>query len=162
MQSLFHSSPPWWDGEKNKKKGWGKNGLTEQQREKKMTTIILIKRTYSMQCSYHPWPYSWVANPHASASSPTWILSMISHGIEHPIWLAVWVSLASFLWKLTLSQLNPGHYQPLILYHLCHAQGPHFPIYYHDVFCLYIHVHIHTQRYHSFSLRTMPLKCPLS
>jgi len=33
---------------------------------------------------------------------------MTSHGIECPIWLAVWVSSTSLLWKLTLSQLNPG------------------------------------------------------
>ena len=53
---------------------------------------------------------------------------MASHGIEYPIWLAVWVSPTSCLWKLTLSQLNPGHYPHHILYHLCRAPGPHFTI----------------------------------
>jgi len=40
--------PPWWDGEENqgdkaKLAGCDKNSLTEQQREKKITVIILIK-----------------------------------------------------------------------------------------------------------------------
>jgi len=34
--------------------GCDKNSLTESQREKKITTIILIKWMYSMQCSHHP------------------------------------------------------------------------------------------------------------
>jgi len=34
--------------------GWDKNSLTEEQREKKITTIIRIKRIYSLQCSHHP------------------------------------------------------------------------------------------------------------
>jgi len=47
-------TPPWWDGEENQKEkakfmGLDKNSSTEQQREKKITTIILIKRTNSMQ-----------------------------------------------------------------------------------------------------------------
>jgi len=42
---------PWWGGEKNQKEkarlvGWDKNSLNEQQREKKRTTVILIKRIY--------------------------------------------------------------------------------------------------------------------
>jgi len=49
--SVLH--PPQWDGEKNQKEkaklvGWDKNSLTESQREKKTTTIMLIKRIYSM------------------------------------------------------------------------------------------------------------------
>jgi len=33
--------------------GWDENNLTEQQREKKITTIILIKSIYNTQCSHH-------------------------------------------------------------------------------------------------------------
>jgi len=50
---------PQWDGEENQKEkakcvGCDKNSLAEQQRKKKITTIILIKRTYNIQCSHHP------------------------------------------------------------------------------------------------------------
>jgi len=51
--------PPRWDGEENRKEkrgklvGWDENSLTEWQREKKIT-IILIKSIYTMQCSRHP------------------------------------------------------------------------------------------------------------
>jgi len=49
MRSLSHSFSPWCDGEENWKKkvklvGWDKNHLTEQQREKKIIAIILIKK----------------------------------------------------------------------------------------------------------------------
>jgi len=40
------------DQKEKSKLGWDKNTSTEQQREK-ITTIILIKRIYSMQCSHH-------------------------------------------------------------------------------------------------------------
>jgi len=48
-RSLAPSS--WWDGEENGKKkaklmGWDKDSLTEQQRQRKIITIILIKRIY--------------------------------------------------------------------------------------------------------------------
>ena len=52
---------PWWDGEENQKEkgkklaGWDENSLTEWQREKK-TSVILIKSIYNMQCSHHPMP----------------------------------------------------------------------------------------------------------
>jgi len=54
--SLLPSSR--WDGEQNQKQkaklmGWDKNSLTEWEREKRITTIILIKRICSMQCSHH-------------------------------------------------------------------------------------------------------------
>jgi len=39
---------------------------------------------------------------------------MTSRGIEYPIWVAVWVSPTSFLWKLTLSLLNPGQHTKII------------------------------------------------
>jgi len=47
--------PPRKDGEENQKEkakliGWDKNSSTEWQREKKITTIILIKRIYSIKC----------------------------------------------------------------------------------------------------------------
>jgi len=47
--SLLPPPPLQWDGEENWKAeaklvGWDKNSLTEQQREKKIITIILIKR----------------------------------------------------------------------------------------------------------------------
>jgi len=77
---LSHSSPsPRWDREENQKEkaklmGCNKNSLTEQQMEKKITTIILIKIIYSMQCSHRPMLSlllsSRVANPLPSASSP--------------------------------------------------------------------------------------------
>jgi len=35
---------------------WHKDSLTEQQREKKITTIILIKRIYRVQFSHHSMP----------------------------------------------------------------------------------------------------------
>jgi len=49
--------PPQWDGEENWKKkpkllGWDEDSLTEQQREKKIT-IILIKRIYRAKFSLH-------------------------------------------------------------------------------------------------------------
>jgi len=49
---------PRWDGEENQKEkaklvGWDKNSLTEWQREKKKT-IILMKRIYRVQFSHHP------------------------------------------------------------------------------------------------------------
>jgi len=34
--------------------GCNENSSTGWQREKKITTIILIKRIYSMECSHHP------------------------------------------------------------------------------------------------------------
>jgi len=52
MRLLSHSSspppPPQWDGEENQNEkaklvGCGKNSLAEEQREKKVTTIILTK-----------------------------------------------------------------------------------------------------------------------
>jgi len=50
---------PQWNGEGNQKEkakliDCDKNNLAEQQREKKIIAIILIKRIYSMQCSHHP------------------------------------------------------------------------------------------------------------
>jgi len=33
--------------------GWDKKSLTDQQREKKVTAIILLKRIYGMQFSHH-------------------------------------------------------------------------------------------------------------
>jgi len=50
--------PPCWDREENQNEkakvvGWDKNSLTHWQREMKITTIILIKRIYNMQCSHH-------------------------------------------------------------------------------------------------------------
>jgi len=56
-------------------------------------------------------------------------------------WL-VWVSPTSFLWNLTLFQLNPGRYPPLMLCYLLHAQYPHFLIYHHHFFCLFIYIYI--------------------
>jgi len=60
-QLLSHSfPPPWWDGEENptekrqKLMGRDENSLTKWQREKKIITVILIKRIYRMQCSHHP------------------------------------------------------------------------------------------------------------
>jgi len=54
-----HSSP-WWDGEENQKKKaklvcWDKDNLTEQQRQRKITTIILLKRIHNVndtQCNF--------------------------------------------------------------------------------------------------------------
>jgi len=46
-----------WGGESEGKAelvGCDKNSVTEQQREEDTTTIILIKRIYSMQCSHCP------------------------------------------------------------------------------------------------------------
>jgi len=48
-----------WDGEKNQKEkaklmGCDKNSLPGQQREKKITTTVLIKKIYSMKCCHHP------------------------------------------------------------------------------------------------------------
>jgi len=34
--------------------GRDENSLTKWQREKKIITVILIKRIYRMQCSHHP------------------------------------------------------------------------------------------------------------
>jgi len=47
-----------WDGEKNQNEkaklvGWDKNSLTEWRREKKITTVRVIKRIYNMQCSHY-------------------------------------------------------------------------------------------------------------
>ena len=42
--------------------------------------------------------------------------TILIKSVYNVIWVAVWVSLASFLWKLTLPQLNPGPpimHQPL-------------------------------------------------
>jgi len=49
-QDRLVSCLPWWDGEENQKKkaklvGQDKKSLTEQQRKRKITTIMLIKRT---------------------------------------------------------------------------------------------------------------------
>jgi len=48
---------PWWDGDENQNEkakllGCNKNSLSERQREKKITTIILTERIYSMQCAH--------------------------------------------------------------------------------------------------------------
>jgi len=77
MRSLSHSSPhPRWHGEENQKEkaklvGCDRSSLTKSQREKKITTRILIKRIYSMQCSHHPMLSLLLnSNPLPSASSP--------------------------------------------------------------------------------------------
>jgi len=57
---LLAPSSPQGDGKENRKKkaklaGWDKDSSTEQQSEKKITTIILIKRIYkgrNTQCSF--------------------------------------------------------------------------------------------------------------
>jgi len=53
MQSLSNSCPSQCHGKENQKElvklvGWDKYSLTEQQREKKITIVILIKRICSM------------------------------------------------------------------------------------------------------------------
>jgi len=40
-----------WEG-KGKLVGWDKDSSTDWQRERKITTIILIRRTYRVQCSH--------------------------------------------------------------------------------------------------------------
>jgi len=54
-------TPPfsWWDRKDNQKEKakfvvWHKNSLTERQRERKITAIILIKRIYRVQFSHYP------------------------------------------------------------------------------------------------------------
>jgi len=75
--------------------GWDKNSLTERQREKKIITIILIERIYSMQCS-HCLMLSLLL------SSKFLCFSQLPHiNTEHYLnilfdWL-VWVSPTSFL-----------------------------------------------------------------
>jgi len=47
---------------------------------------------------------------------------MMSHGMEYPIGLAIWVSPTSFLGKLTLSQLNPGQANRVVFSAWCKTQ----------------------------------------
>jgi len=83
--------PPRWGGEENQKEkaklvGCDENSLTKWQREKKITTVILIKRIYSMQCSHHSMLILLLSSKSPSFSQLlTYILSMTSHGIEYPI-----------------------------------------------------------------------------
>jgi len=93
-----HSLLPYqWDGEENQKKnmklvGWDEDSLTEQQRKRKITTI-LIKRIYKAldtQCNFSnsqmPSPLS-SSDPPFPASSPSYILSMMSYGMEYQVCL---------------------------------------------------------------------------
>jgi len=101
-------------------KSW--DSLTERQR-KRTITIILIKRIHkarNTQCNLSlPDALLTQSNDYPSpASSPTEVLSMMWHGIEHSLCLT---SLGQpsgcfppiFLWKLTLSQLNTGQFKKL-------------------------------------------------
>ena len=118
MQLLSHSFPlPGWTGRRIRRKktktlgvGWEQfNRMAKGEENNK--SITLIKSMYNMQCSHHPMLSLLLSNKSLSSSQlPTEVSSMPSHGREYPIWLAVWVSPASFLWKLTLSQLNPGQH----------------------------------------------------
>jgi len=98
MPPLIHSSPQWHDVKNQKKKaelvGWDKDGLTEQQRKRKITTIILIKTIYKerdTQCNFSHCP---MPSPLLSSDSPppasssTYIPSMTSYGIIYTVWLA--------------------------------------------------------------------------
>jgi len=93
---LYHLSP-WWCREDNGKKkaklvGWNKDSLTEPQRKRAVTTIILIRGIYkkkeyteelclSVQCPVHS-----SAEINLSTSLlPHSKLSMMSHGIKYPI-----------------------------------------------------------------------------
>ena len=85
--------------------GWEKDSLTEQQREKKIRTIILIKRIYRVQFYHQMMPTL------LPASSPTQIPSMTSHGIEYSCWLASLRQPIRLLVRINLFRLNPGHSQ---------------------------------------------------
>jgi len=87
-QLLSHSPSPVEENQKENAKpvGCDKNSLTEQQRQKKITTIILIKGIYSMQCSHRLMLTLLLRSKSPSFSRlPTLILSTTSHGIEYPI-----------------------------------------------------------------------------
>jgi len=114
---LAHSLLPgvgW--GEELRKKAkllsWDKDSLTEQQRKRKRTTIIVTKSAkwvihsaiFSLP-NAQPAPEQWFPS---SSQLPQLYTDMTP--CEYPIWM-VWVSCPSFLWKLTLSQLNPGQSQ---------------------------------------------------
>jgi len=67
---------------------------------------------------------------------------MMAHGIKYPVLFGQFGSSGQLYplpgsgQKLTLSWLKPGHYPPLILYHLRHAQVLHFPVTHHYFSCL--------------------------
>jgi len=106
------------DGEQIQKQkaklvGCDKNNFTEQQREKKIKIIILIRRIYSMQCSYRP-----MLSLLLSSKSPSF--SQLPHlNTEQDItWYRIshltgWFGSAQVAscGKLTLSQLNTGHHR---------------------------------------------------
>jgi len=120
LYNTFISARPLWPLSASMKKGIHRATLS----------LPNVLRTPELQLTSHPSQL-----PHSEPS-------MASHGIKYPICLA---SLGQPSWlcplllsceKITLSQPNSGHYPTLILYHLCHAQVPHFPINHHHFSCL--------------------------
>ena len=77
---LAHSSPPWWDGEKNQKKkvkltGWDKDSLIGQQRKRKIVTLIQEHTKWVMHIAitHHP------AHSQAAIPAPPRQLSQFIH-----------------------------------------------------------------------------------
>jgi len=74
------------EGKRQKVIGWDENSFTEWQKEKKTIINNTDKSIYNMQCSHHPMLSLLLSSKSPSFGQvPSLILSMTSHGIEHPI-----------------------------------------------------------------------------
>ena len=66
---------------------------------------------YNVQCTYDPVLIMLLISKFPSFSQlPTWILSMASHGIEYPIWLAGLGQPKQFLVKIDYSSWTQDSY----------------------------------------------------
>ena len=131
--ALLPLPPLGWEGEW-KGKGRRVGIRAEQQTKSTVTTIIKIRRIYSTNSEMHrAAPTAWCPALPSRDSLPPGELPpsehrMTSHGIEYPICLASMgqtVSPPGFLWKLTLSWLNPGQ-PPLCLSTISYSVSLYF------------------------------------
>jgi len=129
--------------------GRDKGSLTEQQTKGTGTTTIQIRRKRDKNSHNRPSLPDRTSAAHSRAESefppqrnPAWRhmvwntrLCLARLGLGLPTRLCPFLD---FWWKLTLSWPNPGHYPPLIPYHLHRAQVPHCPVDHHHFSCLQI------------------------
>jgi len=148
MQSLYHPFSCWGGEENGKKKaelmGQNKGSLTEQQTKRTVTTTVLIRRIYQTNTKTHRAALTVRCPMHSSATinsplagSPTQNQAWQHMVSNTPVWVSCLGCVPSWLLvKINPILANPGHYPPIVLYHLIHAQVPHFPSNHHHLPCL--------------------------